>query len=112
MRGIDYQGGESDDRRGIRVAIPAKGPSNVFSQDGTTREKGLNRIEDNIPKREESRGTGGRGVTDWSRKEADVVVIAEALEDQKKIKSHNAYSLQWNSKYIAVYTREDRIIET
>ena len=34
--------------------------------------------------------------------EADVVVIAEALEDQQRRPGHGLYDLVWNSKYISI----------
>lgn len=46
-----------------------------------------------------------------AKRGADVVVIAEVLEDQNKRPAHGTYYLVWNSKYISVYPRKDRLIQ-
>ena len=44
-------------------------------------------------------------------KVCDVVVKAEALEDQQRRPIYGTYDLVWNSKYISVYIRKDREIK-
>lgn len=43
--------------------------------------------------------------------EADVVVVAEAVQDMEKRNQHGAYDLRVNTKYLGVYTRKDREIK-
>ena len=46
-----------------------------------------------------------------SDKNAQVVIIAEALEDQGKRPNHPTFDLAWNSKYLSVYTRKNQDIK-
>jgi len=42
---------------------------------------------------------------------AEVVVIAEALDDQERRNTHATYNLTLNTKYLAVYVRKDRKVK-
>jgi len=53
---------------------------------------------------------GDLGLQLGAELEADVVVIAEAVEDREKRNQHGTYDLKVNTKYLEVYTRKDREI--
>ena len=46
-----------------------------------------------------------------SEKGAHIVVIAEALENQEKKTQPGAFNLEWDSQYLAIYVRKDRLIK-